>query len=117
MGSVIQTQNTLASSFTGTSNTMADKLSKVSQAFSRAFNDGSRDIRKLTIDYETFVRIITTQAVIKALNALQNAFSESVKSAAEFQTKVAQIRTISGDLGTEAIADNAKKVSDAFNIP
>ena len=117
MGSVIQTQNTLASSFTGTSNTMADKLSKVSQAFSRAFNDGSRDIRKLTIDYETFVRIITTQAVIKALNALQNAFSESVKSAAEFQTKVAQIRTISGDLGTEGIASAAKKVSDSFNIP
>ena len=117
MGSVIQTQSSLASSFTGTSNVMADKLSKVSQAFSRAFSDGSRDIRKLTIDYETFVRIVTTQAVIKALNALQNAFSESVKSAAEFQTKVAQIRTISGDLGTEGIAASARKVSDAFNIP
>ncbi len=117
MGSVISTQNSLASSFTGTSNVMADKLSKVSQAFGRAFSDGSRDIRKLTIDYETFVRIVTTQAVIKALNALQNAFSESVKSAAEFQTKVAQIRTISGDLGTEGIANAAKKVSDSFNIP
>ncbi len=117
IGSVVSTQNNLASSFTGTSNVMADKLSKVSQAFNRAFSDGSRDIRKLTIDYETFVRIITTQAVIKALNAIQNAFSEAVASAAEFQTKVAQIRTISGDLGTQGIADNARKVSDAFNIP
>lgn len=117
IGSVIQTQANLGASFTGTSNTLADKLGKVSQAFQRAFNDGSRDIRKLTIDYETFVRIVTTQAVIRVLSRVQDAFSNAVSGAAEFQTKVAQIRTISGDLGTEGIAANARKISDAFNIP
>lgn len=117
IGSVIQTQSNLGSSFTGTSNVMADKLAKVGQAFTRAFNDGSRDIRKLTIDYETFVRIISTQLVIRALRQIEEAFSNAVSSAAEFQTKVSQIRTISGDLGTSGIAESARKVSDAFNIP
>ena len=96
---------------------MADKLSKVSQAFNRAFSDGSRDIRKLTIDYETFVRIVSTQAIIRTLRQISDALSSAVSDAAEFQTKVGQIRTISGDLGSKDIADNARSISDAFNIP
>lgn len=117
INSVNSTQQNLASSFTGTSNVLADKLAKVNQAFTRAFNDGSRDIRKLTIDYETFVRIVSTQAIIRTLRQITDALSTAIADAAEFQTKVGQIRTISGDLGSKEIADNARKVSDSFNIP
>src|SRR5579872_5801732 len=105
IGTVTQTQQSLASSFTGTSNTLADKLAKVNQAFDRTFSDSSRGIRRLTIDYETFVRIVSTQAIIRTLRQVSDALSQAVSDAAEFQTKVGQIRTISGDLGSREIAD------------
>jgi hypothetical protein len=78
--------------------------------------NGSRAIRKLTIDYEPFVRIISTRAVIRALRQVTDASSGAVAAAAEFQTRVGQIRTISGDLASKEIANSVRDLNAAILI-
>lgn len=52
---------------------MPDKtVAGAAQVFQRAFNDGPRDTLKLTIDYETFVRIVSAQAAIRAFRVIQS---------------------------------------------
>jgi TP901 family phage tail tape measure protein len=109
----------LGSSFTGAANTMANKLSSIKQAFSSMQTSASQNINKLTIDFGTFVRIVSTQVVVRALSAMRQAFGDAFDGALKFQTQVAEIGTIATkDFGgSSGIAATVRQISDAFNLP
>lgn len=117
LNDVNQIQSNLTGSFTGNANKIADSLGRVGAASQNAFHDANRGLRQLTVDFNTFVRIVSTQAIIRAFRQISDAMTEAVASASEFQTKVAQIFTISNGFGQTGIASEVKKISDAFNIP
>jgi TP901 family phage tail tape measure protein len=96
---------------------MADALGKVGQASQQAFHDPARGLRQLTVDFNTFVRIVSTQAIIRAFRQISDAMTDGIRNATEFQTKVAQIFTISNGFSQGNISAEVRKISDAFNIP
>lgn len=117
LNDVNQIQTNLTGNFTGNANKMADALGRVGAASQNAFHDANRGLRQFTIDFQTMVRIVSTQAIVRALRQISDAMTDAVASAAEFQTKVAQIFTISNGFGQQGISAEVRKISDAFNIP
>ncbi len=117
IGQVITQSKSLDKNFTGTANTMANKLAQISQASKRHLNAAGQSARKLSIDLATMVRIITTQAIVRALSQLRNLIRGAVTDAVEFQTRVAEIGTIAPINDLAELADHVRRISDEFNAP
>ncbi len=64
----------------------------------------------------TVAKISFTQATIRSLRLLENNFVDAGKSAAEFQTRLAEINSLSnGAFGSlDKIASQVRKISDQF---
>jgi len=78
--------------------------------------DASKKVQRLTVDWKTMVRIVTTQAIVRSLSTLRNALNAAVADAAEFQRKVAEVRTISPVKNLDHLKDAIQGVSDEFNV-
>ena len=52
---------------------------------------------KLTISWGTFARVILTQGIVRAINAISQAVSEAAKSANEFEVATARIANITAE--------------------
>lgn len=73
--------------------------------------------RELTVSWETLVRVVQTQLIVRALSQLRQAFEESIQTAADFQRQISLIRTISGPQSFDQVANSVRNISDSFNIP
>jgi len=61
---------------------------------------------------------VFTQAVIKGLRLLENGFVDAGKSAADFETQLAEIATVSQSFSSlDAMGKAVREVSDALNVP
>lgn len=103
----IQTMDRLGN----TAATAADKAAKGAKK-------ATDQTQKWTVSWQTLGRVVATQAIVRALNAIRQALRAAVGDAVKFQKAVAEIGTISGEkLGDlEAIEDMVIRVSTAFNI-
>lgn len=112
-------QGDFTRNFTGDMNVVADRVADVERKFVRSFNSSSKSLRRFTIDFETFVRIISTQVIVRALNRIETVLTESFRGAIEFERGLAEVQTIaSGSLGDlENLADAVKEIALAFNLP
>ena len=71
-----------------------------------AFAEMSRGTQNLTVSWETMCRVVTTQAVVRSLSMMRDAFSEATEQSINFTNRAAEIHTIAeGSLGT---IDNIK---------
>jgi len=111
-------------SFTGIGTSATEAANKVSAAAAKIDSAAETHLpaaaestRKLTVDFKTMVRIITTQAIVRALSAIRSLLQGAVSDAVQFQTSVAEIGTIAptGDLGD--LAAHVRAISDEFNTP
>ena len=80
---------------------------------------------KLYITWETLVRIMVTQAIVRAMSQMRDALKESVDSAIEFQQNIAEIQTIAPRIGSgaqsiaapfHALAQEVVNFAKAYNI-
>ena len=62
-------------------------------------------------------RVVMTQAIVRALSTIRDAFAESYESALQFSKQVGEIRAIDPGRNFGAIAADIRQLSDAFNQP
>lgn len=117
ISSVIQQNANLEKSYVGTSNTMANRLAKMSSAAKKSLNEAGQATRKLSVDFQTMIRIVTTQAIVRALSQLRNVIRGAVSDAVEFQVRIAEIGTIAPVGELSDLAARVREISDEFNTP
>lgn len=80
---------------------------------------GARGLKSLIVPLHTMARILGTQLIVRGLNAISQAMSQSFNDAKEFQLQISEIRTITDDTfnSFDKAAQAVRGVSDAFNIP
>lgn len=71
----------------------------------------------VTLSWQTFARVIQTQALIRGINLIRDSIQESSKAAIEFQKHIAEIAAINPERSFGQIAANVRELSDAFNQP
>lgn len=79
-------------------------------------NLNTKPMHNFTVSWKTMVRIVTTQLIVRSLNAIRQAMIEAVQGSIEFQRSIAEIGTIANDaygsLGD--IAKIVRETSDEF---
>ncbi len=110
MAQVMSQAKSLDKTYTGTANKMANHMSKMG-------NSAVDTAKKWTISWETMVRVVATQAIVRALSIIRTSLKSAVTEAIAFQRAVAEIGTIGREMGgSGAIADTVQTISDAFNV-
>ncbi len=100
----------LGQSLTGPANKIANDMQKMSSA-------GKRAINGMTVSWQTMMRVMATQVMVRALSAIRMGLRAAVKDAIKFQKAVAEIGTIGRKLGTaDDIGAMVQRVSDQFNV-
>ncbi len=94
-------------------------LRATGSAISNFANKASKQVLGLSVGFQTFARIISTQLIIRGISAIQQAFSSAVSSARDFQLRISEIQTISqNSFATfDKAAESVREISDAFNLP
>lgn len=80
---------------------------------------GAANLQQFTLGFQTLGRIVSTQIIIRGINAISQAFTSSIQSAKEFQLQISEIQTITDNAfgSFERAASAVREVSDAFNLP
>jgi TP901 family phage tail tape measure protein len=99
--------------FNGSSNTLPTSLTNIGNAA----NGATAGVGKLTVSWETLVRVFSTQLLVRAMNAFRDALQDSVEEAIAFQRSIARIQTIANGATFEDVAKGVRAISDNFNIP
>jgi TP901 family phage tail tape measure protein len=94
-------------------------LSNASSVSVAALNKTKKASDKLSVSFGTMVRVVTTQLIVRAMSTLRNAMEESLSTAIEFETRLAEIQTIGGPLAgsIDELATKMRRVSEEFNKP
>lgn len=79
--------------------------------------DGNAGFSRFTVSFQTMVRIVTTQLIVRALADIRAAMNESVSSAIEFEKQVSLISTISAEKNIDRLKTQVLDLSNAFNAP
>lgn len=82
-----------------------------------AANRTKSSLDKITVSWETLVRVVATQAIVRALSTMRNALKAAVAEAAEFERHVAEIRTISAVKNVKYLSSALSDLSSEFNTP
>lgn len=72
---------------------------------------------EVTISWKTMARVVTTQAIVRALSTLRNAFRESIGTAIDFQKAISIAQTISGGTDYGTISEDVKALAANMNLP
>jgi hypothetical protein len=99
----------------------ADKLTQglrsVGNAAEEGFSKAATASNRFSISWETLVRVVETQFIVRALSALRDAFRTAVDDAIGFQRAVARIQTIAPGESFDKSRLGVRNISDSFNIP
>jgi len=90
-------------------------LAKGLDTQNKGLKQSAQQVQRLTVDWKTMVRIVTTQAIVRALSTLRNAIKASVGDAADFAKRIAEIGTIS-DESAKLISSSVLDMSDQFSV-
>lgn len=100
--------------------TATDRINSLSSAgntLPRKLDETSKAVKGLTISWQTLGRVVVTQFIVRAMSTMRDAFKDAYTSALEFSKQVSEIRAISPDRSFAQIADDVRRLSDAFNQP
>jgi TP901 family phage tail tape measure protein len=86
-----------------------------------SFNKTNKDLKKtknnatdLTVSWQTMIRVIQTQLIVRGLNAIITSLQDATERARELGLAIAEIQTIGGGFQTgQAITDDVLAISDA----
>jgi TP901 family phage tail tape measure protein len=77
----------------------------------------TNDIQFATLTWQTFSRIIQTQALLRGFGMVRDAVEESFQSFKKFSTQISEIAAINPESNFAAISAKVREMSDAFNQP
>ena len=98
-------------------NAAAQAITNLGQVANTQLPRASNNTRGLTISWQTMARVVMTQAIVRTLSTIRDAFAESYESALQFSKQVGEIRAIDPGRNFGAIAADIRHLSDAFNQP
>ena len=81
-----------------------------------AMQNATRSSAGFAVSLETITRVISTQLIVRSLNAIRNAVEDSFQGFIKFNQAAAEIQTIL-DQPLKTIRDDVRQLSDAFNAP
>ena len=76
-----------------------------------------KSTKSFIISWETLSRVIMTQAIVRSLNAVRDAFEFSYKSQMEFVKGLSEIKAIDPGRSFNEIAEDVRALSDAYSQP
>jgi TP901 family phage tail tape measure protein len=96
----------------------AGPLKTLAGQFKDTGEEGKKAASELTLSWTTFARAVMVSQVLRAVNTVRQALTEAITTAADFQVKVTEIRTLSQEaqLSSSQWAESLREVSDAFGI-
>lgn len=88
------------------------------KAMQSAGEKGTKAAKGITLSWQTMIRVVKTQVLIRALSQLVSAFFEAQTAAADFSISVGEISTIStGALGSlDQISDSVLELSRSLGL-
>ncbi|HEX3657050.1 MAG TPA: phage tail tape measure protein [Pirellulales bacterium] len=86
------------------------------QQSSNALNAATRSGNGFAVSLETVTRVVTTQAIVRALSGIRSAVEDSYQSFTKFNQAAAEIQTIL-DQPLSQIRQDVRALSDEFNAP
>jgi TP901 family phage tail tape measure protein len=96
---------------------MADAAGKVETAMTSAGNAGKRAGDSITLSWQTFGRVIQTQALIRGINEIRDALEFATKSFIEYSKTISEIAAIDPSRKFDEISASVRQMSDSFNQP
>lgn len=94
-----------------------NQLKALGQSVKGSLNPASQATERLTTNFATLSRVVSTQAIVSVFRAIRQSIADAATEAVEFQRQVALVQTIAGGTGFRQIADGARDLADNFNIP
>lgn len=102
----------------GAAQTVSTQFNRMAGATARNTQVILHNTNRLTTSLALLSRIVFTQAVVRALSTLRNAFKATVRDAVEFQRSIALVTTIDDSGQSVAqLTQSVRQISDTFNIP
>jgi TP901 family phage tail tape measure protein len=85
----------------------------------QATQGARKGLDRLVVSWSTLSRVVMTQMVVRVMSQIRDLLRESVGSAIQFQTAIAEIRTIAPRVGGsfQELASETAEFSKTFNIP
>jgi TP901 family phage tail tape measure protein len=93
---------------------LAKEGTKAGKALQVAGKKGAQAGKSMTLSWQTMARVIQTQVIVRALNAIKNAFIASVDEARKFGLSIAEIQTIANNAfgSNSRLAGSVKTLAD-----
>jgi len=80
-------------------------------------DDAGKAAQGFAISWETLTRVVVTQAIVRTISALRDGIKEAIGGFLDFSKRIGEIRALDPSRTFGAIADDVRKLSDAFNQP
>jgi len=93
------------------------RFNTASTGAGKALNKTEKSTKSFIITWQTLSRVLMTQAIVRSLNAVQQALDFAFKSQMEFVKGLSEIKAIDPDRSFNEIAEDVRKLSDAFSQP
>lgn len=100
-----------------TSATGIKRFNTASTGAGRALDKTNKSTKSFVITWQTLSRVLMTQAIVRSLNAVRDALDYAYKSQMEFVKGLSEIKAIDPDRSFNEIAEDVRKLSDAFSQP
>jgi len=95
------------------------RIRTLRQTFRDTGQAGARAGQDITLSWQTMLRVVQTQLIVRALSALQQGFVETAEAAREFEIQVARIAQIAQGPGSsiEELKESVRGLSDELGRP
>ena len=115
-----QNMNNLATAST----TAGQQMTQAGQQGSQALQQANKSARQVGMSLEMVGRIVITQAIVRSLSMIRNAFREALAASIDFQRAVSEVLMLTMDefgqtttATFQTLQDEAAELSKRFNIP
>lgn len=92
------------------------QTSAAARQVSQSFQSATQATERLSLSMGLLSRVVTTQAIVRALNTLRMTFQDAVDGAIRFQEQLSLIQTLSPQDTIGGLSDEVRRLSDSFNL-
>lgn len=107
--------NTALSQTATNANAAGSAVTNAAKNAGKATDDARKRLNNYAVSWETLVRVVTTQVIVRALNSIRTAVEDSFSGFVEFNQKLEEIGSIADNLGN--VRGELRSLSNEFNSP
>lgn len=82
-----------------------------------AINAANDATRKWTMSWETMVRVVATQLIVRMISQVRDVMQDAIKTNIDYSRSLALIKTIEPGQSLQQFSDAVRRLSDAMNVP